>query len=157
GLVVLKRLSDAVADGDRIWAVIRGSAVNQDGRSSGLTVPNGPAQEAVIKQALERAGVQGREIGYVEAHGTGTSMGNPIEGHSLAAVLGVGRPADDPLVVGSVKTNLGHLESASGVAGLIKVVLSMQHEWIPQHLHFETLNPHIDWKGVPVEIPLKGK
>jgi acyl transferase domain-containing protein len=157
GVVVLKRLRDAEADGDRILAVIRGSAVNQDGRSSGITAPNGTAQEAVIRAALGQAGVEGRAIGYVEAHGTGTSLGDPIEAHALAAVLGAGRTAREPLVVGSVKTNLGHLEAAAGIAGLIKVVLALEHERIPAHLHFERMNPHIDWGGVPVEIPVQGR
>ena len=157
GIVVLKRLSDALAGGDNILALIRGSAVNQDGRSSGLTAPNGKAQEAVIRQALGNAGVRPEEIGYVEAHGTGTSLGDPIEAHALAAALGQGRTAENPLVVGSVKTNLGHLESAAGITGLIKVVLAMQHEEIPRHLHFQKMNPHIDWGGMPVEIPAQAK
>jgi myxalamid-type polyketide synthase MxaC len=157
GMIVLKRLSDALADGNNILALIRGSAVNQDGRSSGLTVPNGPAQEAVIRQALANARVQPADIGFVEAHGTGTSLGDPIEAHALGGALGPGRDASRPLVVGSVKTNIGHLESAAGIAGLIKVVLSLQHGRIPPHLHFQTLNPDIDWKGVPVEIPVDGK
>ena len=157
GIVVLKRLSDAVADGDNILALIRGSAVNQDGHSSGLTVPSLSAQQAVIRQALENAGVQPLEIGYVEAHGTGTSLGDPIEARGLAAELGPGRTADNPLIVGSVKTNLGHLESVSGVAGLIKLVLSLQNEEIPPHLHFHQMNPHIDWGGMPVEIPIQGR
>jgi acyl transferase domain-containing protein len=157
GILVLKRLSDATADGDNILAVIRGSAVNQDGRSGGLTVPNGKAQQAVIRQALAAAGVGGEEINYVEAHGTGTALGDPIEAHALAAVLGPGRTADNPLVLGSVKTNIGHLESAAGVAGMIKVVLSLQKEEIPQHLHFHELNPRIDWGGAPVEIPVQAR
>jgi acyl transferase domain-containing protein/SAM-dependent methyltransferase/acyl carrier protein len=157
GIVVLKKLSDAIADGDRVLAVIRGSAVNQDGRSSGITAPNGAAQESVIRSALARAGVSPASIEYVEAHGTGTELGDPIEAHALRAVLGEGRTADTPLVVGSVKTNLGHLESAAGVSGLIKVVLALQHERIPPHLHFTRLNPHIDWSGFPVEIPTSGK
>ncbi len=157
GMVVLKRLSDAEADGDNILAVIRGSAVNQDGRSSGITAPNGAAQEAVLRQALANAGVSGPEIGYVEAHGTGTSLGDPIEAHALAAVLGKGREAGDPLVVGSVKTNIGHLESAAGVAGLIKVVLSLQHEEIPKQLHFQKLNPHIDWSGAAIEVATEAR
>ena len=157
GIVVLKRLSDAVSDGDNILALIRGSAVNQDGRSSGLTVPSLSAQQAVIRQALANAGVEPLEVGYVEAHGTGTSLGDPIEARGLAAELGPGRTADNPLVVGSVKTNLGHLESVSGVAGLIKLVLSLQNEEIPPHLHFHQMNPHIDWNGMPVEIPVHGK
>lgn len=157
GVVVLKRLSDAVADGDRILALIRGSAINQDGKSSGLTVPNRQAQEAVIRQALASGRVDPLDVSYVEAHGTGTSLGDPIEAHALASVLGPGRSADNPLVVGSVKTNTGHLESAAGVAGLIKVILSLQAKRIPPHLHFHTLNPHIDWGGVPVVIPADGR
>jgi acyl transferase domain-containing protein len=154
GIIMLKRLSDAVSNRDRILAVIRGSAVNQDGRSSGMTAPNGTAQEEVIRSALVASGVQPHEIGYLEAHGTGTSLGDPIEAHALAAVLGPGRGADDPLVVGSVKTNLGHMESTAGVVGLIKTVLALEHEQIPAHLHFRELNPHIDWGTVPIEIPL---
>ena len=155
GIVVLKRLSDAVAHGDRILALIRGSAVNQDGRSSGLTAPNGAAQEGVIRQALANARIRPEEISYVEAHGTGTSLGDPIEADALAAVLGAGRTPDNPLVIGSVKTNIGHLESAAGIAGLIKTVLALEREKIPKHLNFETLNPHIDWAGAPIEIPLQ--
>jgi acyl transferase domain-containing protein len=153
GVVVLKRLSDAVADGDRVVGLIRGSAVNQDGRSSGLTVPNKLAQESLIREALARAGVAPGEVGYVEAHGTGTSLGDPIEVRSLAAVLGKGRTPGDPFVLGSVKTNIGHLESAAGVAGLIKVLLSLQNEEIPPHLHFNEPNPHVDWAEVPAVIP----
>ncbi len=157
GIVVLKRLSDALADSDNILAVIRGSAVNQDGRSSGLTVPNAKSQEGVIRQALANGGVKPEEISFVEAHGTGTSLGDPIEAHALAAVLGPGRTTENPLVVGSVKTNVGHLESTAGVAGLIKLVLSLQHEKIPANLHFQKMNPHIDWNGVPVEIPVAAR
>ena len=153
GMVVLKRLRDAIADGDRVLAVIRGSAVNQDGRSSGLTVPNGPAQQALIREALAAAGVEPQHVSYVEAHGTGTSLGDPIEIQALAAALGGGRAPDNPLVVGSVKTNIGHLEAAAGVAGLIKVVLALQHREIPPHLHFRTLNPHISLDGFPAVIP----
>ena len=143
GVVVLKRLADALTDGDRVLAVIRGTAVNQDGRSGGLTVPNGPAQEAVIRAALADAGVEPAEIGYVEAHGTGTSLGDPIEVRALGAALGAGRAADDPLLVGSVKTNIGHLEAAAGIAGVIKVVLALAARRIPPHLHFNTPSPHI--------------
>ena len=157
GMVVLKRLPEAIAAGDNVLAVIRGSAINQDGRSNGLTAPSGPAQEAVIRQALKKAGVTPDMISYVEAHGTGTTLGDPIEAHALAAALAEGRSAENPLVVGSVKTNLGHLESAAGVAGLIKVVLALEHERIPKHLHFHKLNPHIDWGGVPIEIPAEGR
>ena len=153
GMVVLKRLSDAIADGDRVLAVIRGSAVNQDGRSSGLTVPNGPAQEALIREALAVSDLQPADISYVEAHGTGTPLGDPIEVRAIAGALGEGRPADRRLLVGSVKTNLGHLEAAAGVAALIKVVLSLQHEQVPPHLHFEEPNPHLPWADLPVEVP----
>lgn len=152
GIVVLKRLSHAVEDGDRILAVIQGSAVNQDGRSSGLTAPNGPSQEAVLRDALSRAGVEPAEVSYVEAHGTGTSLGDPIEVQALASVMGAGRPADRPLGIGSVKTNLGHLEAAAGIAGLIKVVLALQHDRIPAHLHFREPNPHIPWGRLPIRV-----
>ncbi len=157
GVVVLKRLSDAERDGDRILALIRGSAVNQDGRSSGLTAPNGVAQEALLRQALANAGLSANEIDYIEAHGTGTALGDPIEAHALAAVYGPGREPSRPLVIGSVKTNVGHLEAAAGVAGLIKTVLSLEHEHIPQHLHFRSMNPHIDWGSLAVEIPVQGR
>ncbi len=153
GIVVLKRLSDALSDRDRILALIRGSAVNQDGRSSGLTVPNLAAQQAVIRQALAEGGIEPHAVGFVEAHGTGTSLGDPIEARALATVLGPGRSEASPLVVGSAKTNLGHLEGTAGVAGLIKTVLSLEHEEIPPHLHFREMNPYIDWCGMPVRIP----
>ncbi len=153
GLVVLKRLSDAIADRDRVLAVIQGSAANQDGHSSGLTAPNGPAQEAVIREALAMAGINAAEVAYVEAHGTGTSLGDPIEIRALGSALGRGRLRDKPLLVGSVKTNLGHLESAAGIAGLIKVVLSLQHGEIPVHLHLKQLNPHVKWEELPIVIP----
>ncbi len=152
GILVLKRLSDAQRDGDRIWAVIRGSAVNQDGASSGLTVPNGGAQQRLIATALARAGVAGRDVDYLEAHGTGTSLGDPIEVQAAAAVYGAGRDSKDPLLVGSVKTNIGHTESAAGVAGLIKVVLSLQHEVLPQNLHFHKPTPHIPWDSLPIRV-----
>src|SRR5262245_33834312 len=143
GVVVLKRLSDAVAAGDRIIAIIRGSAVNQDGRSNGLTAPNGPAQEAVIRRALAEAGVKPDELGYLETHGTGTPLGDPIEVHALGRVLGKERR--EPLAIGSVKTNFGHLEAAAGIAGLIKVALSLEREELPPHLHLKKKNPHIAW------------
>ena len=154
GVVVLKRLRDAVQDGDRILAVIRGSAVNQDGPSSGLTAPNGSAQEAVLREALARAGVTPAEIGVIEAHGTGTSLGDPIEVQALRTVLGGDRDPAHPLWIGSVKTNVGHLEAAAGVTGLIKLVLALQQRTIPAHLHFRTPSPHIAWDAsirVPVE------
>ncbi len=155
GLLVLKRLSDAEASGDPILAVIRGSAVNQDGASSGLTVPNGPAQEAVIRKALASAGLSPEALGYVEAHGTGTRLGDPIELEALVNVLGGGRSAERPLRVGSVKTNLGHLESAAGVAGVIKVILALQHQAIPPHLHFSRLSPQIQLGDTALEVPTR--
>ena len=153
GVVVLKRLADALADGDRIAAVIRGSAVNQDGRSGGLTAPSGPAQEAVLRAALRNAGLEPADIDYVEAHGTGTSLGDPIEVEALGQVFGRERPPGSPLRIGSVKTNVGHLEAAAGVAGLIKVVLALRHEEIPPHLHLRHLNPHVDWSALPFQVP----
>ncbi|GAB26081.1 putative polyketide synthase [Gordonia polyisoprenivorans NBRC 16320 = JCM 10675] len=141
GVVVLKRLSDAVRDGDRIRAVIRGTGVNQDGASSGQTVPNGPAQQALIRSVLAASDLAPAEIDYVEAHGTGTPLGDPIELDALHGVFAE-RGDSAPLVLGSVKTNLGHLESASGIAGLIKTVLAIEHAHIPRQLHFSALNPH---------------
>ncbi len=152
GVVVLKRLADAQADGDRILAVIRGSAVNQDGPSSGLTAPNGPAQEAVIRAALANAGLAPRQVGVVEAHGTGTQLGDPLEVHALGAVFGADRAGVPPLVIGSVKTNIGHLEGAAGVTGLIKLVLALQQRCIPRHLHFRTPSPHIHWDDYPLAV-----
>ncbi len=152
GILVLKRLSDAVRDGDRVCAVISSSAVNQDGASSGLTVPNGGAQQRLIGAALARAGLAGGDVDYLEAHGTGTPLGDPIEVQAAAAAYGGSRDADRPLLMGSVKTNIGHLESASGAAGLIKVVLSLQHEVLPQSLHFDNPSPHIPWDSLPVRV-----
>ena len=153
GIVALKRLSDAISAGDRVLAVIRGSAVNQDGPSSGLTVPNGPAQEAVIRQALRAARVKPADISYVEAHGTGTPLGDPIELEAIDAVMGEGRAPGIPLVIGAVKTNIGHLEAASGMAGLIKVILALQHGEIPPNLHFQSLNPAITLSNLQVVVP----
>jgi malonyl CoA-acyl carrier protein transacylase len=154
GVVVLKRLSDAIADGDNILATIRGSAVNHDGRSNGISAPNGLAQEVVIRNALENAQVKADQIQYVEAHGTGTPLGDPIEALALGAVLCQGRSEKDRLIIGSVKTNLGHLEPASGIAGLIKVVLCLQHAQIPPHLHFKEPSPHIPWDKLVVPTQL---
>ncbi|HUN44153.1 MAG TPA: SDR family NAD(P)-dependent oxidoreductase [Acetobacteraceae bacterium] len=153
GIVVLKRLSDAERDGDRIWAVIRGSAVNQDGRSNGLTAPNGPSQQAVIEQALKVAGVEPAEIGLVEAHGTGTPLGDPIELNTLSTLLSPGRTATTPCWIGSVKTNIGHLESAAGIAGLMKAVLALHHARIPAHLNCKILNPLIQLDPACLRIP----
>ena len=153
GVVVLKSLDDALRDGDSVLAVIRGSAVNQDGRSSGLTVPNGLAQQAVIRAALADAGVEGERVSYVEAHGTGTALGDPIEVQALAAALAGGRDRGRPLMVGSVKTNIGHLEAAAGIAGLIKVALALHHREIPPHLHFRNPTPHVAWDQLSLNIP----
>ena len=153
GVVVLKRISDAQRDGDHILAVIRGSAVNQDGRSNGLTAPNGLSQQAVIRQALENAQVSSAQISYVEAHGTGTSLGDPIELNSILDVLMQERSPLSPCWIGSVKTNIGHLEAAAGIASLIKVVLSLHYGEIPPHLHLEQLNPYISLEGTPLSIP----
>ena len=148
--VVLKRLADAQAAGDPVLAVIRGSAINHDGRSSGITVPNGDAQQGVLRDALARAGVDPHEVDYIEAHGTGTALGDPIEVRALAAVLGAGR--ETPLMLGSVKTNVGHLEAAAGIAGLIKVILSLEAGELPPHLHLDTLNPAIDLEAIPAQV-----
>ncbi|HEY1278040.1 MAG TPA: type I polyketide synthase, partial [Acidimicrobiales bacterium] len=153
GIVVLKRLADAHVDGDRIVALLRGSAVNQDGRSAGLTAPNGPSQERVVAAALASAGVGAGDVGYVETHGTGTLLGDPIEIGALGAALCRDRPADRPLLLGSVKTNIGHTESAAGVAGLMKLVLMLRHGAIPPHLHLTELNPHIAAQGWPIAVP----
>ncbi|WP_088893685.1 type I polyketide synthase [Leptolyngbya ohadii] len=169
GLVVLKRYRDAVAAGDRIEAVILGSATNHDGRTSGLTVPNGVAQQAVIRQALANSKIEPHQVSYLEAHGTGTAIGDPIEVNAIGQVfgrnpsenLGENRSAEGgsaerstPLWLGSVKTNIGHLEAAAGIAGLIKTVVALQHQEIPPNLHFQTPNPDIDWQQLPVKVPI---
>ena len=156
GMIALKRLSDAQRDGDRIWAVIRGTAINQDGRSSGLTAPNGVAQEAVIRAALADARVAPKDIAFIEAHGTGTSLGDPIEVNALGNVFG-DRPADRPLVIGSIKANIGHTESAAGVAGLVKAVQALQHRLMPRQLLLENPNPMINWHQWPVEAPRENR
>ena len=153
GMVALKRLRDAIASGDRILGVIRGTAVNHDGRSNGLSAPNGPAQEAVLRAALQDAGLTPQDIQYIEAHGTGTRLGDPIEIEALMSVLCAGRPADSPLMLGSVKTNIGHLESAAGIAGLIKVLLMLRHKEISPHLHLKTVNPLLAIDNSPIRIP----
>jgi len=152
GVVVLKRLSDALANKDPVLAVIRGSAVNQDGKSQGLTAPNGIAQQAVITSALQNAGAKATDVSYVETHGTGTELGDPIEVQALSAALGQGRDKNSPIILGSTKTNIGHLEAAAGIAGLIKVVLALQKKQIPPHLHLNNPNPHIPWSNLPVQI-----
>ncbi|RRH95025.1 KR domain-containing protein [Pseudomonas aeruginosa] len=152
GLLVLKRHADALAAGDPIWAVIRGSAINHDGASAGLTVPNQSAQRAVIEAALAQAGLAPHQVQYLEAHGTGTRLGDPIEVHAAAQALGAGRQAQRPLLLGSVKTQIGHLEAAAGVAGLIKVILAMGKGQIPGQLHFRSPNPQVDWANLPVQV-----
>ncbi|MFN7984381.1 MAG: SDR family NAD(P)-dependent oxidoreductase [Vicinamibacterales bacterium] len=150
GVIVLKRLADAVADGDRVLAVVRGSAVNQDGHSTLMAAPNGLAQQAMLRGALANAQVAPQRIGFVETHGTGTALGDPIEVEALAAVIGTG---ERPCYLGSVKANIGHLEAAAGVVGLIKTVLVFQHEAVPKQLHFTKLNPHISLAGTRLAIP----
>jgi acyl transferase domain-containing protein/acyl carrier protein len=154
GIVVLKPLTKALADGDPIYAVIRGSAVNQDGRSNGLMAPNPRAQEAVLREAYRRAAVSPGDVQYIEAHGTGTLLGDPIEAKALGAVLALNRSPQRPCRLGSVKTNLGHLEAAAGIAGLIKVVLALHHREIPPSLHFETPNPHIPFDQLPLRVQM---
>jgi acyl transferase domain-containing protein/acyl carrier protein len=153
GVVVLKRLADAQRDGDSILAVIRGSAVNHDGGSNGLTAPSGPAQQEVIHQALAAAELSPEQVSYIEAHGTGTLLGDPIEVQALGAVFAPDRSPEHPLLLGSVKANIGHLEAAAGIAGLIKTVLALQHQLIPSQLHFDTPNPHIAWQGLSLCVP----
>src|SRR5947209_6338774 len=156
GVVVLKRLSDAITDRDTILAVIRGTAVNQDGRSNGITAPNKLAQQAVIVSALANADIEPHRVSYVETHGSGTALGDPIEVEALVAALGSERSQDyrqERLLIGAVKTNIGHLAGASGIAGPIKTVLALQHKGIPPHLHLKDLNPHVAWEQMPIAIP----
>ncbi len=154
-IVVLKRLSDAIADKNTVLAIIRNTAVNQDGPSSGLTVPNGLAQEKVIQAVLKSSKILPAEVSYIEAHGTGTALGDPIELEALKNTYGKDRQQDNPLLVGSVKTNIGHTETVSGVASLMKVVLSLVHEKIPASLHFKKINPHVDLSNTAIQIANK--
>ncbi len=153
GVIVLKRLADARAAGDRILALVRGSAMNQDGRTNGITAPNSQSQQRVIGRALANAGVTGAQVGYVETHGTGTALGDPIEIEALSVVMGQPRPAGERCVLGAGKSNIGHAEGAAGVAGVIKAVLSLQHKAMAPVVHFQRLNPHISLEGTPFEIP----
>ncbi len=154
GMVLLKKLSDAVADGDPIHAIILGSSVNQDGHTNGISLPSPEAQARLVREACVDAGVDPSQIGFVEAHGTGTAVGDPIEATALGEALCADRSPDEPLLVGSVKTNLGHLETASGIAGLMKAVLALKHKQIPPSLHFQTPNPHIDFEALKLRIPV---
>jgi acyl transferase domain-containing protein/NADPH:quinone reductase-like Zn-dependent oxidoreductase len=152
-VVVLKRLSDAIADADRVLAVIRGSAVNQDGHSTLLTAPNGPAQEALIREAVACAQLSPGRIGFVETHGTGTALGDPIEVEAIAAAIGRPFPGSGRCLLGSVKANVGHLEAAAGATGLIKAVLALQHEAVPGQVNYHSLNPHIQLSGTRLDVP----
>ncbi len=153
GMVLLKRLSKAIAAGDPIQGVILGTAINQDGHTNGISLPSPAAQARLVREACVDAGVAPEAIGFVEAHGTGTAVGDPIEAHALAEALCVNRPADAPLPIGSIKTNLGHLETAAGIAGLLKAMLVLKHGQIPPSLHFETPSPHIDFEKLKLRVP----
>ena len=153
GVVVLKPLSRAQTDGDQIYAVIKATALNQDGRTQGLTLPNRFAQEVLLRTVYRQAGIDKQQVNYIEAHGTGTPAGDPIEGNAIGTVLGRGRLPGNCLWIGSVKTNIGHLEAASGIAGLIKTALMLKHRQIPPNLYFSTPNPRIDFEGLNLRVP----
>src|SRR5262249_12925593 len=153
GMLVLKPLALALADHDRIYALIRATGVNQDGRTPGMTVPSLESQAALVRDCCRLAGISPGAIQYVEAHGTGTLVGDPIEARALGTELSAGRPAGSCCVVGSVKTNIGHLEPASGIAGLIKVALALKHRQIPANLHFNEPNPDIPFEALRLRVP----
>src|SRR5439155_6158973 len=150
-MVLLKRLSQAIEDGDPIQGVILGTSTNQDGHTNGISLPSAQAQARLIEEACKDAGVLPHQIAFVEAHGTGTAVGDPIEAHALGEALCKNR--SNPLPIGSVKTNLGHIETAAGVAGLLKALLVLQHREIPGSLHFSSPNPHIDFDKLKLRVP----
>ena len=152
GMLVLKRVADARRDGDEILAVIAGSAVNHDGRSNGLLAPNPDAQAEVLRKAYKDAGIDPRDVDYIEAHGTGTILGDPIEADALGRVVGRGRPADRPALLGAVKSNVGHLESAAGAASLAKIALALQHDKMPPSINYTGPNPYIDFDAVHLKV-----
>ncbi|MGH7936929.1 MAG: type I polyketide synthase, partial [Bryobacteraceae bacterium] len=154
GMVLLKRLSQAIADRDPIHAVILGTSINQDGHTNGISLPSSEAQARLVQDACRDAGIAPEEIGFVEAHGTGTAVGDPIEAHALSEALCGNRPSDTPLPIGSIKTNLGHLETAAGVAGLLKAMLALKYGQIPPSLHFSKPNPHIDFEKLKLRVPV---
>ncbi|MEM9444831.1 MAG: SDR family NAD(P)-dependent oxidoreductase [Verrucomicrobiota bacterium] len=152
GMVALKKLSKARVDGDQVLGIIRGSAINQDGGSGGLTVPNGHSQQKLIQSALKTSGASPEDLYYLEAHGTGTELGDPVELNALSEVFKESHSPERPLLIGSIKTNLGHMEAAAGIGGLMKVVLSMQHGMLPKHLHFSEPTPHVKWDKIPIKV-----